>query len=881
MKLSQSLLYFQKFLFALKFLHFPSFLLSLSLLIILLLFTACGRTNEVGGRLPIVITQWDDTEVDVLRWFTYGGYLETQLAPIHQTADIARIGDDFPVPRAMVAKMLALANADPHAIASWAVYPTIDFVDVNPQSWYFEYVNSAYILNQMSGSGEVFRPHDMLTLHEAGLLMAALNPDGPGLLITDDNRNLPISYALWVDLYMQFLGDADAIKTVQIIPLSYDAAKEQVITNVGVFSGIGINMERYLDREIKILHRGSEIVALLGQVSATPTLSNVFVLRGDDVGVTVSIGGAVRDFLYMDGTMPLPEGTVIADIQISGGEIIAATPSDGVIRGTIEQVGQRRIILREWGLLPLRPQFAVYSTLNGVTTGSPADLIVGANTADFHLINGAIGAAVITEMALPAYIRVLIGTSNFEGLVHDSVAVTSTGPFTVITSSGSFTATTSADSLTATTSGDSQSTAETDNTVKSLSQGEVFTVTGADLADDSRLYIMPINPEHRLEIVGLARNQSAPLYRGTLEIIRAEGGFIIVNELPLEEYLYAVVPSEMPSYFGVEAAKVQAVTARTFAVHQFYQNRFRAFGAHVDDSVISQVYNNIPENDISREAVRATAGQVLTAYGEIVMANYFSTSSGITANFGEVWASGSDFPTYTPKHLTSRLQFDPGDISDRALRRAVRDLSIEENADIFFRTTDIPAFERDLPWFRWQVRMTAEALSQSINGSLSTRRQANPSMIHALDANGASTGIPISSIGRLTGMEITRRGQGGNVMEVILSGTEGIVRVQTEFNIRTLLAPHTATVTRINGSTVNNLALMPSGFFTIEKETDAGGNLVAITFYGGGHGHGVGMSQNGANLLLNAGYSYRDVLLHYYPGVDIGTGVGIGLRDVE
>jgi len=250
-----------------------------------------------------------------------------------------------------------------------------------------------------------------------------------------------------------------------------------------------------------------------------------------------------------------------------------------------------------------------------------------------------------------------------------------------------------------------------------------------------------------------------------MEITRAEGGFIIVNELPIEEYLYAVVPSEMPSYFGVEAAKVQAITARTFAIHQFYENRFRAFGAHVDDSIISQVYNNIPENDVSREAVRATAGLVLAHNGDVILANYFSTSSGVTANFGEVWAAGGTFPAFTPPYLVSQLQFDADEITDRALRYAVRDLSQEKNADLFFRTTDIPAFERDLPWFRWQVRMTAEELSQSINASLGSRQQANPAMVHALDNTGTGTGRPINNIGRLTSLEITRRGQGGNVME--------------------------------------------------------------------------------------------------------------------
>jgi len=814
--------------------------------------TACGRDEEVGGRLPMLVTQWaDDVDGDILRWFTQGEHIA---ALPTETVDLARIGDDFPVPRAIVAKMLSLAHTCQQTIESWAKYPSINFADVSPTSWYFKYVNAAYVLNQMAGGGANFRPKDMLTLGEAGLLMSALNPGGPGLLVTDENRNLHISYALWVDLFVQYIADledSNDINITQIIPIAHNAAAENITTNIGLFSATGINMSVYLDREVKILHRGGEILALLGQVTAMPTLHNVLIQNADAFGLTVFIGGVVRNYAFGEGVGPLPDGTLIADITIYGNMILAAAPSETVIRGTIEQVGHRSIVFREWGAVPTRPQFSVYSLLDGITARSAADLIVGANMADFYITGGAIGAAVITGTPRPIDIRVLIGTSNFAGLVHSDVSITATGQFTVRGGES-----------------EASSTQRGSRLEKTLEAGENFSVPN-DLMGHSRLYIQPTNPGDRLEIIGLVRNQPIPLYRGLIEIARADGGFIIVNELCLEEYLYAVVPSEMPTYFGLEAAKVQAITARTFAIHQFYENRFRAFGAHVDDSVISQVYNNIPENDISKEAVRATAGQVLAYNGEIIRANYFSTSSGVTANSGEVWAIGSVFPAHTPSHLASHLQFDPSNITDSNLRNAVMDLSCEDNAALFFTETDIPAFEHHLPWFRWQVRMTVDELTNSVNTSLQARQQATPNMIHTLDAAGANTGRPAGNIGRVTGLEITRRGQGGNVMELIITGTGGQVRVQTEFNIRSLLAPRTASVTRVNGSNVNGLNLMPSGFFTMQKETDTSGTLVAVVFNGGGHGHGVGMSQNGANVLLNQGYSYRDVLKRLYPGVDI------------
>ncbi|MCL2404021.1 MAG: SpoIID/LytB domain-containing protein [Defluviitaleaceae bacterium] len=823
---------------------------SIFLFLILLIFvSACGHNDDnIGGRLPMVVTEWaSDTDGDVLGWFIQNNYTDNN-SYTPTEVDIARIGDDFPVPRAMVAKMLSLAHTCQQTIDSWARYPSIIFTDVNLQSWYFKYVNAAYTLNQMSGGGTMFRPLDMLTLHEAGLLMLSLNPGGPGLLVTDENRNLPISYALWVDLFIHYIANIDeagVIVTTQVVPVAHSTVTEQIITNNGTFSSMGINMSVYLDREVEILHRDGEILALLGQVTAMPTLHNVLLQNIDTFGITAFIGGAVRNYVFDEGVAQPPEGTIIADITIHGNTVLSITPAETILRGTLEQVGPQSIVLREWGAIPIRSGFAVYLVANGnITEKNTADLIVGANMADFHLTGGAIGAAIITSKPTPVNIRVLIGTSNFAGLIHNYVSITATGQFTVCDGK--------------------------DEIIKTLAQGEAFPVPSG-LMGHNRLYIRPVNPQDRLEIIGLTRNHPTPLYRGALEIAQYGDGFIIVNELPLEEYLYAVVPSEMPSYFGLQAAKVQAITARTFAVNQFYENRFRTFGAHVDDSVISQVYNNIPENDISREAVRATAGLVMTYNGEIIRANYFSTSGGVTANAGEVWAAGSSFPAYTPAFLTSRLQFDPNDIVDPVLRSATKDLSREQNAALFFTATNIPAYERYLPWFRWQVRMTVDELTQSINATLPARQQASPHMIHSLDATGATTGMSTGNIGQVTALEVTQRGAGGNVMELLITGTNGQVRVQTEFNIRSILSPHAATITRENGSPVSGLNLMPSGFFTIQKETGTNGALASVIFHGGGHGHGAGMSQNGANIMLNQGYSYRDVLKHFYPGVEIDT----------
>ena len=432
------------------------------------------------------------------------------------------------------------------------------------------------------------------------------------------------------------------------------------------------------------------------------------------------------------------------------------------------------------------------------------------------------------------YIRVLIGTSGFEGLVHEDVKITSGGNFFV----------------------------QGCDEIRRFSAGEIFQASDWDC---EFFNVLTENRRDKLEIIGLRRNWGGvyPKYRGVFEISRRSNGFTIVNELRLEEYLYSVVPSEMPAYHGIDAAKVQAVTARTYAVHQVQMNLFSEFGAHVDDSVISQVYNNIPENDISTKAVRMTRGRVLTYNGEIIIANFFSTSGGTTANFGEVWAVGDVFPSNTPEFLRARAQFFETEwfcANETSLRT-------EEAAAVFFRSTEIPGFDKNFPWFRWQVTMTTDELSQRINQNLVTRQAVNPALIQVNCCcccdfqNGGH-----QTIGQLQHMEVTRRGQGGNIMEMIFYGTTATARVQTEFNIRALLNPGDIPVIRHDGSKSGRLTLMPSAFFTMEL---AHGNeaLQAVTFFGGGHGHGVGMSQFGANTMANRGHPFDEILLWYYTNV--------------
>lgn len=137
---------------------------------------------------------------------------------------------------------------------------------------------------------------------------------------------------------------------------------------------------------------------------------------------------------------------------------------------------------------------------------------------------------------------------------------------------------------------------------------------------------------------------------------------------------------------------------------------------------------------------------------------------------------------------------------------------------------------------------------------------------------GIQTDAPIEDLGKIVSLEAKQRGQGGNLMILGIYAEKGNVMVSTEYLIRSLFASNAKqdlSVTRSNDTTVSQMTLLPSAFFTIEQTKDAQGSLQSITLFGGGNGHGVGLSQDGAKGMAERGYSYKEILSHYYPEAEL------------
>lgn len=366
-----------------------------------------------------------------------------------------------------------------------------------------------------------------------------------------------------------------------------------------------------------------------------------------------------------------------------------------------------------------------------------------------------------------------------------------------------------------------------ENQSVSVAAGDVITISADDARlSEGRMIFRSANEGGMITVNSISRSQGTPVYSGHMEITKESGGLLLLNEVELEEYLKRVVPSEMPATYELEALKAQAICARTYAWRQIQNNGYSQYGAHVDDSTNYQVYNNTNTFESTDAAVNETFGQLLAYGSEPIEAFYYSTSCGHGTD-GSVWGADASATPY---------------LRAAAINEQGKTMSLTSNDDFaaFIMNTDFAAYESEFPMFRWQVKTTSTILDEKIGG-----------------------------VGRITGLAVTERGPGGIARTLKVVGTEGSKTFSGQSRIRSVLGNASLVYERKDGSTANGWDTLPSGFIYIENEGADENGVTSFTIYGGGYGHGVGMSQNGAQGMAKAGKSCMDILHFFYEGCDI------------
>jgi len=335
-------------------------------------------------------------------------------------------------------------------------------------------------------------------------------------------------------------------------------------------------------------------------------------------------------------------------------------------------------------------------------------------------------------------------------------------------------------------------------------------------------------------------------YRGVIEPFIRNGIFTAVNIINIEDYLLSVVPSEMPAVWHIEALKAQAVAARTYALTRLYIRLEDGF--NLCDTVQTQVYRGVEvEHENSTRAVQETRGIMAFHNGYLINAVYFSSSGGHTENSENVWTNSvpylrgvreifeteymqwsRSFTLQQLTHFMAQNGHNIGTVTAVRYRHAPASNRVIELT--FVGTNGSVTYNNDA--IRRAFRHSADGNLQSTNFIINNIQTANVAppvpviqgyvqdgYINVVDVNGVTRRVAVSDISSIFG---------GNALIKQYTVPPAVP------------APVQTTVTS------------PS-----------------IVINGRGWGHGAGMSQFGARGMAEAGFTFRQILQHYYTDIEV------------
>lgn len=790
------------------------------------------------------------------------GVQDTGVATNNEEGYVSDI--DGKITRAELAKMLSLLVYTKEETER--LERVITYEDTAPDKWYDKYINSVYqmgLFPEEEMQETEFQPMAYVTYTQLEELLNQIltrrTMDGKDMTLASQTLWEKVEEIKWGKRSQDYVTRLKWMKLYETLCTEVylcemetetfyvlgcwesnpNISKWNVATNKGYYIGDGINFMPFEEKSVKVLLRENEIIGITELVDEESVLlSNVWIAGQEKGTLNLFVNSCEKAYALAEPKDKKYKGNV-ADITLVKGKIAKVAVKKNVLTGKVLLTGENYIELERYGKLELADNFCIYKTYAGLEMEEAKTILVGYANTEFILDEGKICAAVIKEPIQVDQIRVLIKTDNFSQMTHEEVKLTADSDFTVSYGSKK----------------------------ETYEKGQTVTITpDSYMLEKTRIFIEPTNENGKITLLSVERNKINPAYRGKMEIAQREDGLVLINELSIEEYLYAVIPSEMPTSYGTEALKVQAICARSYAYKQLMANGCSEYGAHVDDSYSYQVYNNIPENEVSIKAVKETHGKVLKYGKEIITAYYFSTSCGHTTNAQEVWNSAEQVPYLVGKLQTKETRQKEEGSGEES---ETIDLSKEKAFKAFLTKNEYDTYEKEMAWYRWNVTFTAQQLKESIDKNLGTRYAANPKLIQTLQKDGTYLSVPVDTVGEVEKIQVTSRKTGGIITEIVITGTENTVKVITEYNIRTLLAPLTSTIIRQDESEVEHLSMLPSAFFILET-VQKDGKFDGYKITGGGYGHGVGMSQNGAKAMVDAGKTYEEVLKHFYEGVEIG-----------
>ena len=255
------------------------------------------------------------------------------------------------------------------------------------------------------------------------------------------------------------------------------------------------------------------------------------------------------------------------------------------------------------------------------------------------------------------------------------------------------------------------------------------------------------------------------------------------------------------------------------------------------DSVASQVYFGAnTEENLSNKAVKETDGIVATYNWNLILAQYSSTAGGYTESYPNA------FPEAFNKF--NKMNAKPYLVA-KADMLTQQPLKTEEEVRKFYKNSP-ESYDVRSRYYRWQKEWTKEELQEVLAKTLVSQSKTgfvSPKLEKSED------------FGELINIIPKKRGDSGKLIEVEVQTTSGNYAIQKELVIRRIFQK-------------NDISL-PSANVVFDFITDEETGEQKIIAFGGGFGHGVGMSQTGADSLAKQGKNYEEIIQHFYTNVKI------------
>ncbi|QXM05927.1 SpoIID/LytB domain-containing protein [Crassaminicella indica] len=347
-------------------------------------------------------------------------------------------------------------------------------------------------------------------------------------------------------------------------------------------------------------------------------------------------------------------------------------------------------------------------------------------------------------------------------------------------------------------------------------------------------------------------------FRGSMMIKRyLDSDLTVINQLGLDEYLYSVVPKEMSGDWPIEAQKAQAVAARSYAVLNL--NRHKNYGFDLCSSIHCQVYGGYSsENPRTQRAVDETKGKVITYDGKVVAALYHSNSGGHTEDSENVWSNPLGYLRGVEDPYSIGV---PNDHWTKVYKKQQIEDLLSSHGMFVGSITNIIVKERS---------SNGRVLKLEIQGTNGNQILEKGQIRNIFgNRNLKSTWFDIVNNSTDSG----KLAEEANFEDKYVITAEGVkkIKLQNQYidNGREKSLINIQDKYIITDKGLDKIELKNKELNREDKSKFNSTGADQYVFIGKGYGHGVGMSQWGAKKMAEQGFTYEQILSHYYTGIRI------------